>query len=484
MKTPSTSSESACSTSRCTRKRKGSELRYILTNRYSLCGYKGVPYALYDEDYGRLQAISLADFIVLEGCDGRTELRNSKTLQKLKRQGIIRQPLLGEVLEERRRYHDYGVPLFSGVSFSPTARCNYNCRHCFMAKDVNPQAAQLTYEECIDLFDQMVDCGIREIRFTGGEPTIHPQFRDILWAAKERGLRVREVLTNGSRLTDELLGEMRAHEMNPLIMISFDGVGRHDWLRNVKGAEEVALSAMERAARKGFPVTAHVCVHRGNIDVLRETARKLDEIGVEVMRVIRVSEAPRWMTTSTDSNLEPKEYFDAVLDFLDWYVDSGLKPMLELWSMLRWYPQENVVEWLPARCADEARRERRAICPGARNVLQIAADRDIFPCNIISGAMRSRGYVPRSLKNESIRHLISDDEWMRETFPTLADFYEANPECKECEHRLDCQGGCRAIGFAVTGNLCGIDLMRCAFMKEGHFARARAIINRKLEQGQ
>jgi len=457
-------------------------MRYILTNKYSLCGYQRAPYALYDEDHGTIHALSLADFIVLEGCDGRTNLRDSETLRKLKRRGIIRQPLLGEVLEERRRYRNFNVPYFSGVSFSPTARCNFNCRHCFMAKDTNPQAAQLTLQECEDLFEQMADCGMREIRFTGGEPTIHPQFREILWAAKDKGLRVRELLTNGSKLTDSLLDNMHAHEMNPLIMISFDGVGCHDWMRNTPGAEALATSAMERAAKKGFPVAAHVCVHRNNAHALRQTAEMLDSSGVEVMRVIRTSEAPRWMTTSSDANLSPQEYFDTVLDFLDWYVDSGLAPMLELWSMLRWYPAENTVEWLPERCTDEDRRNRQPICPSSRSVLQIAADGDIFPCNIISGAMKSRGYIPKNVKEESIRSIIGNPEWMAATFPTMDDFYRANPGCKTCELRLDCQGGCRAIGYAVTGDLCGIDIMRCAYMKDGYFQRAQEIIARKLER--
>lgn len=52
---------------------------------------------------------------------------------------------------------------------------------------------------------------------------------------------------------------------DPLIKISFDGIGHHDWLRNRKGAEEDALRAIRLCIENGFRVKVQTNVHRLNI---------------------------------------------------------------------------------------------------------------------------------------------------------------------------------------------------------------------------
>lgn len=456
-------------------------MKYILSNRYVLRGWKNIPFSLYDTQLRRPLLLSLQGFSLLEACDGICELQSSSELEKYCKMGVIHPATDGEELLPDQKYHDYGIPLFKGVSFSPTARCNYNCRHCFMAKDENPGAAQLTREQCMALFNQLThDCGVAEIRFTGGEPFLHPDFADIVCDAWERGLYVREILTNGSLLHEDFLKMMRSKGMQPLMMISFDGVNRHDWLRGVPGAEKRALDALHMCASYGFPTSSHVCVHRKNVDVLRETALALDANGVEVMRVIRVSEAPRWMKTSSEFNMPPREYFDAISDFLQWYVNSECKMMLELWGMLRFYPKEGVVEWLVSHGKSDERRCKEAICTSSRSVLQIAADGDIYPCNIVSGAMRAYHHRARNVLQEPLRDILNDENWMHANYPILSEYFEHNPECATCEYRMDCQGGCRAIGYALTGSMLGKDEMRCEYYKGGYAERMRTIIEQRL----
>lgn len=459
-------------------------MKYVLDTHLSLRGWKNMPFALFNAQTRRPTPLSLPDFLLLEACDGVSELQPSGELEKLRVAGAIHPAKEGERLSPSQRYHDFNTPLFQGASFSPTARCNYNCRHCFMAKDENPGAAQMTREQCMDLLDQLSrDCGVAEIRFTGGEPFLHPDFADIVCAAWEKGIYVREILTNGSILHEDFLHMMQSKGIRPLMMISFDGVNRHDWLRGVPGAEKRALGALNLCALHGFPTSSHVCVHRGNVDVLRETAIALEANGAEVMRVIRVSEAPRWMKTSSDYNLPPREYFEAIRDFLQWYINAGCKMMLEIWGVLRWYPKENTVEWMITRGSSDEKRCREALCISSRSVLQISADGNVYPCNIVSGAMRSYHHRARNALREPLRDIINDEDWMRETYPTLKQYFDQNPECAKCSYRMQCQGGCRAIGYALTGSMLGKDEMRCSYYKEGYYEQICAIIERKLGHG-
>ena len=44
---------------------------------------------------------------------------------------------------------------------------------------------------------------------------------------------MRELNTNGAFITHEMLDEFRAMGADPLIKISFDCLGHHDWLRRL-----------------------------------------------------------------------------------------------------------------------------------------------------------------------------------------------------------------------------------------------------------
>ena len=83
---------------------------------------------------------------------------------------------------------------------------------------------------------------------------------------------VEELNTNGFFINEEALLRFRSIGCDPLIKISFDGVGHHDWLRNRKGAEEDALRAIRLCKEKGFRVKVQTNVHRKNVSSMLETA--------------------------------------------------------------------------------------------------------------------------------------------------------------------------------------------------------------------
>lgn len=118
------------------------------------------------------------------------------------------------------------------------------------------------------------------------EPMCHKSFLPILEGIYRRGMYVEELNTNGFYITQEILDRMKEIGCDPLIKISFDGLGHHDWLRNRKGAEEDALRAIALCIKNGFRVMAQTNVHRRNVDAMIATARLLDEMGVTKMRII------------------------------------------------------------------------------------------------------------------------------------------------------------------------------------------------------
>jgi GTP 3',8-cyclase len=92
----------------------------------------------------------------------------------------------------------------SYLRVSLTDRCNFRCTYCSPAEN-EPPGGLLSREELRRLFRLFAGLGVRRIRLTGGEPTLH---RDVVAivrdAASTPGIEDVAITTNGHRL-DELV---------------------------------------------------------------------------------------------------------------------------------------------------------------------------------------------------------------------------------------------------------------------------------------
>lgn len=95
------------------------------------------------------------------------------------------------------------VPLSFDLDF--TARCNYNCRHCYInlpAKDQEARGRELSLKEIEHIAHQALQMGVLWCLVTGGEPLLRKDFADIYLLLKRLGFLV-SVFTNASLVTSE-----------------------------------------------------------------------------------------------------------------------------------------------------------------------------------------------------------------------------------------------------------------------------------------
>lgn len=229
-----------------------------LHERIALRGWKLVPYAYYIYGVEQGQGLTAEQFGLLSRCDGEHDLPDSPLLQRFLQAGMIRPCEKGEGLDEWQKPRFYKNRYFPHLNWAITGKCNFNCLHCFMAADNAPMMEEFTWEQCLNLLDECVRCGIQTITLTGGEPMLHPRFMDIVRECEKRRLNIAEINTNGSFITEEMLDEFHALGMDVLIKISYDGIGHHDWLRNRPGAEEKAVRAIRLCKEKGFRVRVDI----------------------------------------------------------------------------------------------------------------------------------------------------------------------------------------------------------------------------------
>lgn len=85
-----------------------------------------------------------------------------------------------------------------------TARCNNNCRHCYInlpANDKKAKARELSLAGIKKIIDQAVDLGAMWCLINGGEPLLREDFSEIYLYLKQKGILV-SVFTNATLITD------------------------------------------------------------------------------------------------------------------------------------------------------------------------------------------------------------------------------------------------------------------------------------------
>ncbi|MDG1481698.1 MAG: GTP 3',8-cyclase MoaA [Myxococcota bacterium] len=86
---------------------------------------------------------------------------------------------------------------------SVTDRCNYRCVYCMPAEGMSwvPRKELLTYEEIARIVRVFADLGIRQVRLTGGEPTMRADITQLIAALKATpGIDDLAMTTNGHTL--------------------------------------------------------------------------------------------------------------------------------------------------------------------------------------------------------------------------------------------------------------------------------------------
>jgi uncharacterized radical SAM superfamily Fe-S cluster-containing enzyme len=145
--------------------------------------------------------------------------------------------------------------------------CNLTCPVCFAESSIKRQGQRSLAE-----VERMLDILVASegepdlVQISGGEPTLHPQFFDILHAAKSRSVRHLMINTNGIRIAREAGFAERLTEFMPRfeVYLQFDSL-RRDALVELRGADltKVRLDALEALERNKISTTLVVTVKKG-----------------------------------------------------------------------------------------------------------------------------------------------------------------------------------------------------------------------------
>jgi len=130
-------------------------------------------------------------------------------------------------------------------------RCNLHCAHCFVSATTRGQS--MPFERIKDLLiPRLAQCQVERVTLTGGEPTIHPQFLDVVRAFRGAGMQV-GVCTNGTTLREPQITALAAIG-GVHCNVSLDGFrpGSHGKFRGDRASFGTTIATVKSLAAAGL----------------------------------------------------------------------------------------------------------------------------------------------------------------------------------------------------------------------------------------
>lgn len=448
---------------------------YKLKENYLLRGWDKLPFALVDTRTGKASFMRANVMQALMLCDGETDVTLPffdedvrALIPKLEHEGIVESCSEPSPIDPGQAYRTYPARYISTAHWSVTGRCNLRCKHCYMSAP-DAKYGELSHEQAMSIAQQIVDCGIMNVSLTGGEPLVRSDFLDIVDVLISGGVNITTIYSNGLLVTDELLRELAKRNVRPEFNMSYDGVGHHDWLRGINGAQDAVEAAFLRCREHGFSTGAEMCIHQNNKGTLRATVNRLAELGCKSLKTNPVSNVGAWREGGYGESIPIPELFQLYLDYLPHYYEDGMPLALQLGGFFFASPKHPDSFNVPSLkiCDDPS---TLCVCGHARKVMYISAEGRALPCMSLSGQDIQERYP--LVTEDGLAACITDSTYMDLIDTRASAVLAHNPECARCEFAMQCLGGCRAAGLDTDPtDILAPDLATCELFRGGWIPR-------------
>lgn len=453
---------------------------YVLESHIQLVGYDLLPFGLYNSKTRNTNFINKELFDIAYSCDGETYIEpasfsdeQQKFFRFLLESGFIKRTEDGRVIGKNQRYKRYRNYYKKMAHWSITGDCNYRCKHCFMSAP-DAKFGHPTFDQILSIISQMEACGIRETDLTGGEPLIREDFYDILDALCEHNITVTSILTNGALVSEKLLDELEKRNMHPGFQMSFDGVGYHDWMRGITGAEKKVLDAFKLLKKRGYSTASSMALFRDSVDSVRESVNLLAEVGCSFLKINAAAMEGEWIN-HPEMFLSYEESLQIMLDYLPHYFEDGMPLDIMVASGAFTYNRAKKICYVRGDVRDNPKYKDCAICGPLRHMVYISPDGTVLPCQSMMSSPIYNDYP--NIFESSLQKILSDSKYIKDTYALVGDFISHNKECQTCEYAVKCRGGCRAVAIGATGiDYLAIDEETCLFFKNGWYEKYRNIV--------
>ncbi|MDQ1351524.1 MAG: hypothetical protein QG657_1828 [Acidobacteriota bacterium] len=345
-----------------------------------------------------------------------------------------------EYRQKKWRHNYQDVP--SDIYLMMTHQCNLKCVYCYNDADreqfrqMDETEPEMSKDQYLQFFEDAAALGVERILFTGGEPLLNPFTLEAARYVRQLGLKV-EIITNGLMVTEANAAEMA--ETFDYISISLDSFKpeTHEKMRGKRTHQRV-LGSILLLKEKGATVRVNSVITGNNVGEIPETWK----YAVEELKC---------------DSYTPSLYAPGSSDPEAWEL---LPEMETLWKEKKRAGQ--VLNKVPAVVTKTS--SLRFSCGIANGEIGIAYDGSVYPCHLLHKPELKCG----NLKEKRLGEILEKSELMSR----LRTFHiDQNQQCRECDFRYLCGGGCLAMTYNIHGNFYENRHLYCQYLKEEHLER-------------
>lgn len=314
-----------------------------------------------------------------------------------------------------------------------TYRCPLSCFYCSNPVKMSKEN-ELSTSQWRDTFEQARDMGCVQLGFTGGEPLMRPDLKELVQSASSMGYYT-NLITSAAGLTRKRLDGLVRAGLDS-VQISFQSEQRdlNDFIGG-KVTYEHKLDMMRAVREAGLPLTLNVVVHRLNIDRIVDICRLCDSMEPDHVEIAS-AQYHGWAHANRKALLPSPEQVGAAQKAIhDYQARSDSKV---------YYVLPDLID----------RRAKRCQQGWGSSYFCINPQGDVTPC-LSAHTLPSlqRDGIP-NVKTQSLR-----DVWEGPIFSRYRGGVDWMSEqgAKHHPRRQDDQGGCRCQAYLLTGDELAMD---------------------------
>lgn len=346
-----------------------------------------------------------------------------------------------------------------------TQRCNLKCVHCFAKGSQNANLPEIQFSDLKKVVSQLEKLGIYTVNISGGEPTLHNNFFEIIEYLLKFPFRY-SILTNGLNWSDEHFRKLCEIDPDRKLKIQISVDGSFDNMKAMRGINKQEYILLHHNINEfvslGFSVgvlyvanlltikdslnVAHELLFSYNVKGVKivpmfESGRAIkmkenifafwDEWSKLVLSVTDIKKHRKWGAKTTKLSLGIFNLYELVVP-LD---DAGRHQDIEdVWKL-----NVNNIELFRKQS------NRFHYCEVGFSELVISSDMKLLPC--VAGIRTNQ--IIGDLRKESLLKLWENSDLLNWYRNDLVSVTEQQP-CSDCNYKELCSGGCRLNAMSAS----------------------------------
>ena len=292
-----------------------------------------------------------------------------------------------------------------------TSHCNLNCVGCYSNEANRNNIKNPDVEQIDSTLEKLKEFNLQTLVFSGGEPLVYPDIREVLVLAKEKyKIPFIHLITNGTVDVDEYA---EIYNLVDQISFSLDGYKSGVSYLRPEGIYDKVINNIKRAAEH-VKTNIIATVHKKNIEQILNYQALSEELESTLNISLFITEDPDGKKQFQLSDEEYKKIGKISMETNITLLDTSFEESIG--------------------CATS--------CGVGKDIISVQSNGDVHPCHMFFGDKFKMGNIFK----ESLDNILNNYD--SEIFNV-----DNIEECKNCQYRYLCGGGCRYRAYAYYGKL-------------------------------